>query len=204
MLPLCSVGVSDKPNAKSTMYFFPKTKDRPQVTGLRGLAQPRDTSDRGKSLEAIRKALDLNPVRGYVKGSSARRRLEDALRSVPLTSALEIFNQLKNGIGALGRLFQYRLHNATKRTMLDILWSRHLEQQKVARELEERFKKVCDEKKRDLEKLRITLKELEKSVEDVCKLAGEDSDSCLKARFELLATKTRLEDAIRNINARCP
>jgi len=185
------------------MYFIPKAMDRTQLTGLRELGEPRDTSDHGKSLEAIKKALDLNPVGGYVKGSSARRKLVDALRSVPLTSALEVFNQLKNGVGPLGKLFQYRLHDFTKRTMLDFLWSRHLEQQRVAKDAEERFKKVCEEKKRDLEKLRITLKDFEKSVEDLCKLSGEDSDTCLKARFDLLTTKTRLEDAIRDINARC-
>jgi hypothetical protein len=169
-----------------------------------GLAEPRDTSDRGKSLEAIRKALQLNPVGGYVKGSSARRKLDDALKSVPITSALEVFNQLKTGVGPLGRLFQYRLHDQTKPIVLDILWSKHLEQQKQLKDAQEILKNACELQKQSIEKHRVALKNIEDSVEQICKSTGEDSDTCLKARFTLLEAKTRLEDAIRTHGARCP
>src|SRR5947207_648701 len=101
------------------MYFIPETNNRTQEVGLRGFGQPRDTSQRQESLDAVLRALQLNPVGGYVKGSSARKQLEEAFKSVPVTSALELFNQLRTGAGPLGRLFQYRLHDVTKHTMLD-------------------------------------------------------------------------------------
>ncbi|HEX6719834.1 MAG TPA: hypothetical protein VF088_22195 [Pyrinomonadaceae bacterium] len=182
------------------MYFIYKPNTR---RGL-GLAEPQDTSDRARSLEAIKKALDLNPAGGYVKGSSARRKLEDAIKSVPVTSALEIFNQLRNGVGTLGKLFQYRLHDATKRTMLDILWLKHLEQQKQLKDAQEILKRACEEQKQAIEKFRVAVRTMEDSVEQICKTTGEDSDACQKSRFTLLEAKTRLEDTIRTHGTRCP
>lgn len=186
------------------MYFIPKANDRTQFTGLRGLAQPGDTSERQKSFSAILKALQLNPVGGYVKGSFARTKLEDALKSVPITSALEVFNQLKNGEGVLGRLFQYRLHDATKKIVLNILWLKHLEQQKQLKKAQEFVKNVCDEQKRGIERASAALQDFDKRVERVCKLDGEDSDACQKLRFKLLEAKTHHEDKVRSYRARCP
>ena len=184
------------------MYIY--QQNTPDIRRGLGLAEPRDTSDRGRSLEAIKKALDLNPVGGYVKGSSARRKLEDAIKSVPVPSALEIFNQLKNGVGALGKLFQYRLHDATKKAMLDILWLKHLEQQKQEKDAQEILKKVCEEEKQAIEKYRVMVRDMEDSVEQICKTTGEDSDTCQESRFNLLRARTLLEDTIRTHGIRCP
>ena len=183
------------------MYFTTKES---HPSSLRGLGEPRDTSDRGRSLEAIRKALDLNPAGGYVKGSRARKKLDDALKSVPITAALEIFNQLKNGQGPLGRLFQYRLHDDTKPIVLNILWLKHLEQQRVLKDAQDVLKRACEDQKKSIETARTAIKELESAVERVCKTSGEDSDACQKARFNFLESKTRLEDMSRAHASRCP
>ena len=183
------------------MYF---TTRENHPSGMRGVGEPRDTSDRGRSIEAIRKALDLNPVGGYVKGSAARKKLDDALKSVPITSALEIFNQLKNGVGPLGRLFQYRLHDATKPIVLNILWAKHLDQQKILKDAQDLLKRACEDQKKTIERAKVALKDYESAVERVCQTSGENSDACQKARFELLEAKTRHEDTIRAHTARCP
>ena len=94
-----------------------------KLAGLGGLGQPSDTE---RSIEAITKALEISPVDGYIKGSAARAKLHIAFLSVPLPSALALHQQLSAGTGALGRLFQYRLHPATMTWLLGILWAKHL------------------------------------------------------------------------------
>lgn len=183
------------------MYF---TTQENHPGSVRAFGEPRDTSDTGRSLEAIRKALDLNPIGGYVKGSAARKKLDDALKSVPITSALEIFNQLKNRQDPLGRLFQYRLHDATKPIVLNILWAKHLEQQRIHKEVQDVVKRLCEDQKTSIESVRIALKTFESTVERVCQTSGENSDACQEKRFELLEAKTRHEDAIRSHAIRCP
>jgi hypothetical protein len=121
-----------------------------------------------------------------------------------VTSAFEIFNQLKNGVGPLGKMFQYRLHDVTKIVMLDILWAKHLEQQKQLRDAEEVLKSVCEDQKKAIESQRADLRDADEAVEKVCKLRGEDSDVCQKARFQLFGVKTKFDDSIRSHSARCP
>jgi hypothetical protein len=186
------------------MYFIAEANDRTQEVGLRGFARIRDTSDRQRSLDAILRALQLNRVGGYVKGSSARRQLEEAFESVPRTSALELFNQLGRGEGPLGRLFQYRLHDVTKVAMRNILWRKHLEQQQQLQEAQQRLKQVCEEEKKKIEELRAALKKFESSGERLCKLYGEDSDQCQKFRFALLEDKMKLDERIRRSGLLCP
>lgn len=91
--------------------------------GIGALAQP---SDAEKSKEFLKKVLEINPPGGYVTGSSARRKLHLAVLTVPLPSAKALHDQLKAGTGALGQLFQGRLHSATRKWVLDMLWRRHL------------------------------------------------------------------------------
>ena len=183
------------------MYLFSQSNARDLLRG--GLSEPRDTSDHARSLEDILKALQLNPVRGYEKGSAARKKLEDALKSVPLTSALEVFNQLKNGTGHLGKLFQYRLHDATKPVVLNILWLKHLEQQKQLKDAQDILKKVCEEQKQMIEKHRVALQNIQDSVENICKTTGEDSDTCQQARFNLMSGRIHLDDLIRSHGTHC-
>jgi hypothetical protein len=95
-----------------------------KLHGIGEFAQP--TSDAERSIEAITKALQINPVDGYITGSAARRKLHIAFLSVPLPSALALHDQLSAGTGALGRLFQHRLHRATRKWLLDMLWAKHL------------------------------------------------------------------------------
>jgi hypothetical protein len=180
-----------------------KTRTR-ALAGFAGLAQPRDTSDTGRSIEAITKALQINPTDGYIKGSAARRKLDIAFLSVPLTSAFELHQQLSAGTGPLGRLFQYRLHRATRKTLLDVLWNKHLAQQKVSNDAQARLKETCERTKADFAAFRAQLTEMEKDVAKVCSVTGEDSDACQKARFSLLSTKTRLEDGFRRRQSICP
>ena len=172
--------------------------------GIGELAQPRDTSDTGRSIEAITKALQINPPDGYIKGSAARRKLDVAVLSVPLPSALELHGQLSAGTGALGRLFKYRLHRATRKTILDVLWAKHLAQQKVANDAQARLKETCERTKADFAAVRARLADAERTVEKLCSASGEDSDACQKARFTLLGTRTRLEDGLRKHQSICP
>lgn len=172
--------------------------------GIGGLAQPRDTSDTGRSIEAIAKALQISPADGYVKGSAARRKLDVAILSVPLTAALELHGQLRAGTGSLGRLFTYRLHRATRKTLLDILWAKHLAQQKVFSDAQAVLKATCERTKAEFAALRVRLSEIERTVESVCAGSGEDSDACQRARFTLLSAKTRLEDGLRTQRSICP
>jgi len=172
--------------------------------GIGELAQPRDTSDTGRSIEAITKALQINPADGYIKGGAARRKLDVAVLSVPLTSALALHQQLSAGTGALGRLFQYRLHRATRKTLLDVLWAKHLAQQKAESDAQARLKETCERTKATFAAVRVQLAEAERTVEKLCSASGEDSDACQKARFTLLGTKTRLEDGLRKHQSSCP
>jgi hypothetical protein len=185
------------------MYFTPALYNRPQPVGLRGLAQLRDTSDRQKSLDAIRKALQLNPLDGYVPGSLARRQLTAAFVSVPITSACELREELKTGTSSLGKLFRYRLHHLTQKQMLEILVQKCSEQKKQLWEAEQRLKQLCVQQKELLDKTRTASRELESSVEKLCQLAGEDSNQCQKARFELFSSKVKLDDNIRSHRLRC-
>ena len=98
-------------------------KTRLAGAGLGELAQPSDTE---KSIEFLTKVLELNPRDGYVTGSSARRKLHLAVLTVPLPSAKALHDQLKAGTGALGKLFQGRLHTATRKWVLGMLWNKHL------------------------------------------------------------------------------
>ncbi|MGH9219813.1 MAG: hypothetical protein ACRD1W_10960 [Vicinamibacterales bacterium] len=97
--------------------------------GIGALAQPSDTE---KSIEFLTKVLELNPRDGYVKGSAARRKLHIAILTVPLPSAKALHDQLKAGSGALGKLFQGRLHTATRKWVLDMLWRKHLIHSKLS------------------------------------------------------------------------
>ena len=100
-----------------------------KIAGIGELAQPSDTE---KSIEFLTKVLELNPRDGYVKGSSARRKLHIAILTVPLPSAKALHDQLKAGTGALGKLFQGRLHTATRKWVLDMLWRKHLIHSKLS------------------------------------------------------------------------
>lgn len=172
--------------------------------GIGELAQPRDTSDTGRSIEAITKALQINPADGYVKGSAARRKLDLAILSVPLPSARALHEQLSAGTGALGRLFRYRLHRDTRKTLLDVLWAKHLAQQKIANDAQAALKEACDRAKAEFAALRVRLADMERTVAGLCSAHGEDSDACQQARFALLSTRTRLEDGVRKQQSICP
>jgi hypothetical protein len=172
--------------------------------GIGELAQPRDTSDTGRSIEAITKALQISPADGYVKGSAARRKLDAAFTSVPVVSALELHGQLSAGAGALGRLFQYRLHRATRKTLLDVLWAKHLAQQKAWTDAQAVLTDACERAKPAFAAMRAGIDDMERAVEKVCSLNGEDSDACQKGRFTVLGMRTRLADRMRTQQASCP
>ncbi len=100
-----------------------------KLAGFGELAQP---SDEERSKEFLKKVLEINPRDGYVAGSSARRKLHLAVLTVPLPSAKALHDQLKNGTGALGQLFQGRLHSATRKWVLGMLWNKHLAHSKLS------------------------------------------------------------------------
>lgn len=92
---------------------------RSSQIGLAGLGEP--TTPLQNSLEKIKKALDLNPAGGYVRGTPARSALDAAFASVPVCLAAKVFIELRFGNSPLARLFKYRLHPRTFREMLDML-----------------------------------------------------------------------------------
>lgn len=90
--------------------------------GIGALAQP---SDLERSIELLTKVLQLNPAGGYVKGSKAGRALRTVILTVPWSSAGALHDQLKAGTGAVGQLFQRRLHPDTQKWVLDKLARKH-------------------------------------------------------------------------------
>ena len=109
------------------MYIITQANDRPQQVGLRGFSAPppqcdlKSIMDAESGRDAIRLALKLNPVRGYVKRSPAREQLEKAFLSVPPRFASDLLTELKKCKGPLGKCFCYRLATPTRETMLKIL-----------------------------------------------------------------------------------
>jgi hypothetical protein len=93
-----------------------------KLAGFGELAQP---SDLDRSKELLMKVLELNPAGGYVKGSAAGNRLRIAILTVPFGSAKTLHDQLKAGTGALGQLFQRRLHPETQKWVLGRLMRSH-------------------------------------------------------------------------------
>jgi hypothetical protein len=87
--------------------------------GLAGLAEP--TTPLQDALDEIKKALDLNPAGGYVRGSAARSVLDAAFAAVKPCLALEVFKILRFGNSPVARLFKHRLHPKTFREMLEML-----------------------------------------------------------------------------------
>jgi hypothetical protein len=173
-------------------------------TGFSGFGQPKDTSDIGRSIEAITKALQLNPPDGYIKGSPARAKLNVAFLSVPLPAAFELHQQLRTGTGPLGKLFQYRLHRETRKTLLNLLWNKHLAQQQLEVAAQANVKAACEAAKSVLAEQQARFAETAKTVESICAKSGEDSAVCQQARFTLLGAKTRMEDGIRRRQSICP
>jgi len=84
----------------------------------------------GETAAAINDALKLNPKGGYVRGSAARRQLDQAITSVPGDSAASIKTQLEKGQDPIGRLFRHRLHPVTQKVLLTILANKALEFQR--------------------------------------------------------------------------
>jgi len=103
------------PGARRLAPYF---EDRQINNFNRGMARFRLE---GETADAINKVLKLNPKGGYVKGSTARRKLDEAIATVPGSSAASIQSQLAKGQDPIGKLFRYRLHPETQRVLLAIL-----------------------------------------------------------------------------------
>jgi hypothetical protein len=153
---------------------------------------------------AIKRALQLNPVGGYVKGSCAREQLDAAFECVPLSSAQNLYDQLTDPRDILGKLFRYRLASPTRLTMLKILGRkaedyRALIRAEEVRKIEEYRKNTCERwKKEDM------------SIESVCRgsfigrgrgvFKPGDPVKCQELKDE--AERARTQDRIKGV--RCP
>jgi len=174
------------------MYFTPLVNNRPRQTNLLGFSDPLPT-DPQKSLDAIVNALLLNPAGGYVVGSAARKKLQDAFDSVPAAVALPFGLQLAIGQGSLAKLFRYRLARPTRVAMLRILLSKATEF--IKQEL------VDIQKREELrQKLCALERALEAQIQELCVVMGDDSVECRNARSGAL--KGREED--RRAGIQCP
>jgi hypothetical protein len=98
------------------MYFFEDSLDQERFPSFAAFSGPSD-----EAMMRIQAALKLRPIGGYVKGSAARKALEEAVTSVPLTSASEIKLELTRGKGPTGQLFRNRLSPALQAEMVGIL-----------------------------------------------------------------------------------
>lgn len=144
-----------------------------------------------------------------MKGSSARQQLENALVSVPDSSALEVAQELVNGQTPLGQLFRYRLARFTQGTMVQILIGKALalqERQKAElRRKEEEFRRKQEERRKRIEDLtrRVcdSVKEEAALVDKLCGKLGQDSDECQKRRRDLLDARQALTT---QTGLRCP
>src|SRR6266705_4897935 len=105
------------------MYLYEHSDNQVGNFRLAGLAEPQPGAFQ-QSIQAIEKALKLNPVGGYVKGSAARAELDAAFASVPACDAVKLYRKLRFGTTPLARLFKYRLHPKTFGEMLEILKSK--------------------------------------------------------------------------------
>ena len=163
--------------------------ERPVQSSLSGLAEPDDVLLQ-RSRAAIDAALKRNPVGGYTVGTAARRALEDAFKSVPKAEAVTLHNELNQKQTPLAKLFQLRLHPRTHQQMKAILQDKEAQWiDGLRREQAEKRQRAC-----------AAIKEFEKAVENLCKVKGEDSDSCQKMRFDLLSARERMNMQ----GARCP
>lgn len=147
------------------MYFIPQGNDRPHQVGLRGFSDPPPRSEFDISKDKILRALRLNPVGGYVKGSSARRQLDAAVDSVPPYSALDLVRQLEKGKDTLGKLFRYRLADPTQRTMLKTLKIKEAEHLKRKNEVKRR---AIEEAEADRQKTCARWREEDMVIKSVC------------------------------------
>jgi len=186
-------------NKNKKKWTWPWRESKPQQTGLQGFAQTPPLSEHQRSLDAILRVLRLNPVGGYVKGSSARRQLEEAFESVPPCSALELAQKLLKSEGTLEKLFRHRLATPTRQVVLQILIRKAKECQVQKKEelrlKEERHRK--DEERRQL--LCKISRTSDRLVEEFCRNTGEDSE-CRKLRSE--AVKEREQFRMKGIH--CP
>jgi hypothetical protein len=173
------------------MYFTSSGNNQPRQTNSLGFSEP--PSDFQKSLDSIIDALMLNPRGGYVAGSAARKKLQDAFESVPIAASLILGLRLLSGDGSIAKLFHYRLAGATRVAMLRILLRKAGEfiHQKVidAQERAKTIRKIC-----------AIEKQMEALTQRVCAAIGDDSAECRNARSEV--SKGRQED--RNAGIQCP
>lgn len=174
------------------MYFTSSENNSPKHSNLQGYSDPPRT-DFQKSLDAISNALFLNPAGGYVVGSAARKKLQDAFDSVPLPAALMLGLRLASGQGSLAKLFRYRLARDTRVAMLGVLLRKSaafLQQELIdIQKKEELRKKVC-----------ALDKQLDTQIQELCRVLGPDSVECRNARSEAL--KGREEE--RRAGFQCP
>jgi hypothetical protein len=190
------------------MYIFHTPTGRDEHARFQGLSDGSEDELLQKSLAAIRAVLELNPRTGYVKGSPARKQLEEAFELVPQSSALELTDQLLKREGPLERLFRYRLHAATQQAMLSILLkkAKEFQQQKrdELRRMEEEQRRRNLEISRKLEenrqKMCANLKMKDSLIDEVCRRTGEGSDQCRKLRSEALKAR----EQFRMEGGRCP
>ena len=179
------------------MYISHAPGNRNEHASAQGLSDDTPEQQFRNSFATIKVALELNPRTGYVKGSSARRKLEAAFESVPLCFALDLGQHLVNSQGPLAKLFRNRLHSATQKSMILILVRKANECQQPDREKLRRLEE--EQRHRDLETCS-DLKKIDSLNEEICRLTGESSGQCRNAKSEALKVR---EQVLRR-GVRCP
>ena len=88
------------------MYISHAPSDREEHASAQGLSDDTPEQQFRNSFAVIKAALELNLRTGYVKGSSARKKLEEAFESVPPCFAQQLGDHLLSNEGPLAKLFR--------------------------------------------------------------------------------------------------
>jgi len=136
---------------------------------------------------AIMAALQRNPVGGYIINTEPRRALEAAFASVPPCSALDLAMELNRRETPLAKLFQYRLATPTRAAMRNILSQKMDECISQTSLRQDARTTLCPMIKRGIA-----------DVAEICRITGNDSDNCKRAR----ARELSMQENARRIN--CP
>ena len=117
-----------------------------------------------------------------MKGSVARRRLEEAFESVPRCSADAVGKRLLDGQTPLDKLFRHRLAGPTRLSMILILVRKAVE---CRNQLAAQLRRREEEERRQKRQVCEFLEKQRRLTRDACNQLGQNSNECRALRAEM-------------------